>query len=62
MKLLTAHKILITSAVIFFLFFAGWEYRNYAGGNGTAIWRSGLYLLIAVGFAVYLANLKRWYR
>ena len=62
MKLLTAHKILITSAVIFFIFFSGWEYRNYAAGDTSAAWRSGLYLIVACGFAVYLKNLKRWYR
>jgi len=62
MKLLTAHKILITSAAIFFLFFSGWEYRNYAAGDAAAAWRSGLYLIVAGGFAVYLKNLKRWYR
>jgi hypothetical protein len=62
MKLITAHKILITSAVLFFIFFSGWEYRNYAAGDSSAAWRSGLYLIVAGGFAVYLINLKRWYR
>lgn len=62
MKLMTAHKILISSAVVFFFFFAGWEYRNYSGGDAAALWRAGLYAVAAVGFAVYLANLKRWYR
>lgn len=62
MKLLTAHKILISSAVVFFLFLAFWEYRNYSAGDAWAAWRSGLYVLVALGFAVYLKNLKRWYR
>ncbi len=62
MKILTAHKILISSAVVFFVFFAFWEYRNYASGDGWAVWRSGLYLLVALGFGIYLKNLKRWYR
>lgn len=62
MKLLTAHKILISSAVVFFFFFAFWEYRNSDAGDGWAVWRSGLYLVVAIGFAVYLKNLKRWYR
>ena len=35
MKLLTAHKILITSAVVFFVFFSGWEYRNYSAGDAS---------------------------
>jgi hypothetical protein len=62
MKILTAHKILISSAVIFFVFFAFWDYRNSANGDGWAAWRSGLSLVVAVGFAIYLKNLKRWYR
>ena len=62
MKLLTAHKILISSAVVFFIFFAFWEYRNYASGDSWAAWRSGLYFIVALGFGVYLKNLKRWYR
>ena len=62
MKLLTAHKILISSAVVFFVFFALWEYRNYARGDGWAVWRSCLYFIVALGFGVYLKNLKRWYK
>ena len=63
MKLLTAHKILISSAVVFFIFFAFWEFGNYSkGADSWAAWRSGLYLVIAVGFGVYLKNLKRWYK
>ncbi len=63
MKLLTAHKILISSAVIFFVFFAGWEFRNYSkNGEAWAAWRSALYLVVALGFGVYLKNFKRWYK
>jgi len=62
MKLLTAHKILISSAVVFFVFFAFWEFRNNAAGDGWAGWRGWLYVVVALGFAVYLRNLKRWYK
>jgi hypothetical protein len=63
MKLLTAHKILITSAVVFFIFFASWEFRNYSNnGDSWALWRSALYLIVAAGFGLYLKNLKRWYK
>jgi hypothetical protein len=62
MKLLTAHKILISSSVVFFIFFAYWEYRNYASGDTWAAGRSGLYLFIALGLGIYLKNLKRWYK
>lgn len=62
MKLITAHKILITSSVVFFIFFGIWELRNYAAGNGWAGFRGGLYFLVALGFAAYLSNLRRWYK
>jgi cell division protein FtsW (lipid II flippase) len=63
MKLITAHKVLIVSATIFFVFFAAWELNRYS--NSDDIWamaRSALYLLVALGFGIYLKNLKRWYR
>ena len=63
MKLITAHKILISSAVVFFVFFALWELRNHANTNdGWAIFRAILYFIVAVGFAIYFKNLKRWYK
>jgi hypothetical protein len=63
MRLITAHKILIASATIFFVFFALWELRHYAaGGDSWAAARSALYLLVSVGFGVYLKNLRRWYK
>jgi len=62
-KLLTAHKILISSAVVFFIFFALWEFRNYSdSGDNWAAFRSVLYFIVALGFGVYLKNLKRWYK
>ena len=61
MTLLTAHRILISTAVVFFFGFALWELRNYFDtGNLWAISRSILYLLVSVGFGVYLKSLKRW--
>jgi len=61
--LLIAHRILISSAVIFFIFFALWELRNYSDANDSwALFRSVLYFLVAIGFGVYLMNLKRWYK
>jgi hypothetical protein len=62
MRLITAHKILIGSAMVFFVFFALWELNRYSGSNDIwAMARSLLYLLVALGFGVYLKNLKRWY-
>jgi hypothetical protein len=63
MRLITAHRILIGSATVFFIFFAFWEWRNYSqSGETWAAARSGLYLLVALGFGVYLKNLRRLYK
>jgi hypothetical protein len=63
MRLLTAHKILISTAVVFFFIFALWEWRNYSNtGEVWAVFRGGLYFILSIGFAVYLMNLKRWYK
>jgi hypothetical protein len=59
---MTAHKILISTGVVFFIFFGFWEFRNYGNGDAWALLRSGLYFIVAVGFSVYLKNLKRWYK
>jgi len=62
MRLLTAHKILISTSIIFFLFFALWELRSFlTSADEWAFGRSLLYLLVAVGFTIYFKNLKRWY-
>jgi hypothetical protein len=63
MKLITAHKILIASATLFFFFFALWELNRYSdSADFWAIMRSTLYFAVALGFAIYLKNLKRWYK
>jgi len=61
MTLLTAHRILISTAVVFFFGFSLWELRNYfQSGSLWASMRSLLYLLVAVGFTFYLRSLKYW--
>jgi hypothetical protein len=63
MRLLTAHKILISTAAVFFFFFGLWELRNYFNtGEAWAVFRAVLYLLVAVGFGLYFKNLDRLYR
>ena len=63
MKLITAHKILIASATVFFVFFALWEANRYSNNKDTwAMVRSVLYFVVALGFGIYLKNLKRWYK
>lgn len=55
MRLITAHKILIGSAVAFFAFFALVEMRSFAATGGLANLASGVAGLgVAVGFGVYL--------
>ena len=59
MRLITAHKILIGTSIVFFVFFSGWELANFLGARGGwALARSVLYLGVAVGFAVYFRTLK----
>jgi hypothetical protein len=62
MKLITAHKILMGTATVFFVFFSLWELRNYAAsGEVWALARSILYLIVAIGLGVYLKKLRRLY-
>ena len=63
MKLLTAHKILISTAAVFFFFFGLWELRNYSYTAETwAVFRGVLYLGVGVGFGVYFRNLDKLYK
>jgi hypothetical protein len=62
MKLLTAHKILISTAVVFFIFFAFWELQRFFGGDTWAGLRGVLYFAIAAGFGIYLKRLNRIYK
>ena len=56
MTLLTAHKILISSAVVMFVVYSAWELHNYTNGDASALLRSILAGVAAVGLAIYL----RW--
>ena len=56
MTLLTAHKILIASAVALFVFYGASELRNYANGDASGLLRAVASGGVAVGLAVYL----RW--
>lgn len=61
MSLLTAHRILISTAIVFFFGFALWELRNYSHtGDLWAPIRALLYLAVSVGFGFYLRSLKNW--
>ena len=60
MSITTAHKVLISAAVLFFFGYALWELRQYARlGEVGALLRSAGALVGAVGFAVYLRSFVR---
>ena len=61
MRLLTAHKILIASAAVFFFGFAFWELKDYLEtANGWSMLGAVFYLLVAAGFAIYFKSLRKW--
>jgi hypothetical protein len=56
----TAHKILISAAVLFFFGYAAWELRQYSRlGEVGALLRGVGSLIGAVGFGVYLRSFVR---
>jgi hypothetical protein len=56
MSVLTAHKILIGSAVAMFFGYSLWELRGYSAGDDSALLRGALAAAATVGLAFYL----RW--
>jgi hypothetical protein len=58
--LLTAHKILIATAIAFFAFFALWELEAFrVHGDGRAIVVAILAVAVSVGFAIYLRGVAK---
>jgi hypothetical protein len=55
-KLMTAHRILIGTAIAFFAFYSFYEFRT---GGGAVTWRSIVAALAALGLALYFATLFR---
>jgi hypothetical protein len=63
MSLITAHRILIATAIAFFAFYGVWEIVGYrGGGEAAALWRGVVALAVAVAFAVYFPSIKKRYR
>jgi len=59
MSLITAHRILIGTAVIFFLVFAAWELREYVRtGDGWSVVRAAVSATASIGWALYLRTVK----
>ena len=60
MSVATAHKILITTAIIFFLFYAAWEIRNYSVPGGVwSLLRGIISMAAACGLGIYLRYFLR---
>lgn len=58
MSLVSFHRALILTAIVFCLVFAGWEWRAYrTGGEADAILLSAVFALFGIGLSVYLARL-----
>lgn len=58
---MTAHRILIATAIVFFLFYALWELVHYSNtGNPWALVRSIVSGLASIGFTIYFRSLKRF--
>jgi hypothetical protein len=63
MSLITAHKILIASAVALFIFYALWELMHYfSSADGWAIARCTASAIVAIGFGLYYPTIDRRYR
>jgi hypothetical protein len=61
MRLLTAHKILIATAAVFFFLFAFWEFKDYLDtANDWSMAGAVFYMLVAAALAVYFKSLRKW--
>ena len=61
MRLITAHRILIGAAIVFFAFFAAVELRQYGRAPGTApLVEAVVSVVVAVGLVLYYRTLSRW--
>jgi hypothetical protein len=55
------HRVLISTAIVFCAGFAVWGWREYQQAHTTWALASSLaFAVFAVGFAVYLSQLKRF--
>jgi hypothetical protein len=60
-RLITAHRILIGSGIVFFLFYAGWRVRHYVnGGPPSDVVQSLVAVAVAVALILYFRSLRRW--
>ena len=57
MTLLRAHRILIGTAIVFFLFYGAWEYAGVPGRG--SVWRALASVLAAVILGAYFRTIGR---
>ena len=58
MRIMTAHRILIATAIVFFMIYAVWEASGVSGGRGSFA-RAALSVAGAAGLALYFKTLPR---
>ncbi|MEX0805239.1 MAG: hypothetical protein WD688_18240 [Candidatus Binatia bacterium] len=62
MRLITAHRILIATSVVFFFGFSFWQFSRYLeSGDGWALLQGSGYFLVALGFGIYFMRIKKRY-
>ncbi|MFQ5530531.1 MAG: hypothetical protein ACE5FP_09295 [Gemmatimonadota bacterium] len=60
MGIIGFHRFLISTAILFCLGFAGWEFAAYSDGASTgALALALVFVAFAIGLGIYLANLNR---
>jgi len=57
-RIMTAHRILIGAAIVFFLIYAAWEASGVSRGRGSLV-RAALSGAGAVGLALYYRTLPK---
>ena len=63
MSLITAHKILIASAVAFFVFYALWELTHFfSTGDGWSVARCVASAVVAIAFGLYYPTIDKRYQ
>ena len=60
MRLITAHRILIGAGIVFFVFYAAIQVKQFlASGGGGPLAQGIIAVAIAVGFVIYYRSLRR---
>jgi hypothetical protein len=61
MSLISFHRFLIVTAIVFCLGFGLWEFNSIGSGGGTgAVILGSVFTLLGIGLSVYLRQLARF--